>query len=335
MKLIGRGLLAAAAASVIAVPSGATAAMKLGETFPPPDEDCKALTFFQTESTGSSYRVPADGVITSWSFHAGADAPVQMKFKVARAAPGTDLSTDATLTVVAESGPVDPPANALSTYPVRIGVAAGDIIGLFAGTEVTTDCIRGPVQGFSMHYTAGDVSPGSAVPFQRSQGSQLSLSALLEPDCDGDGFGDETQDADLSSCRCKGQAATLRGTEGDDVLQGTPGRDVIAGLGGRDEISGLDGSDLICGGAGADSLRGDAGEDELIGEGGKDILRGGEGKDNLRGGEGKDNLRGGKGKDNLRGGKGKDRLRGGKGRDRCNGGKQSDRGKSCEVEKSV
>jgi len=99
--------------------------------------------------------------------------------------------------------------------------------------------------------------------------------------------------------RCKGEPATIPGTEGDDELSGGPGRDVIAALGGKDEIRGLAGKDLICGGKGKDILRGGKGKDKLYGQGGKDKLSGGGGKD------------------------------------RCVGGKKDDSAKKCEVEKSI
>ena len=50
---------------------------------------------------------------------------------------------------------------------------------------------------------------------------------------------------DGSSTTCFGQAATIVGTEGDDVLRGTDGADVISGLGGTDIIDGLRGADLL------------------------------------------------------------------------------------------
>jgi Ca2+-binding RTX toxin-like protein len=125
---------------------------------------------------------------------------------------------------------------------------------------------------------------------------------------------------------CRGQNATITGTERDDVLTGTEGRDVIAAFGGDDQISGLGGNDLICGDAGDDNVSGGTGKDKLSGQQGKDLLRGQRGKDVLRGQAGKDKLRGGGGKDKLRGGKGKDV---------CNGGKKDDSAKNCEVEKSI
>lgn len=91
-----------------------------------------------------------------------------------------------------------------------------------------------------------------------------------------------------ASATCKGQQATIVGTEGNDVRVGTSGKDVIAGLGGNDKLSGLAGNDTICGGTGRDTLSGGKGNDKLFGEAGKDTLKGGAGKDKLKGGAGKD-----------------------------------------------
>ena len=40
----------------------------------------------------------------------------------------------------------------------------------------------------------GEAAVGSTSAFTSSPNTQLDLAATLEPDCDGDGFGDETQD---------------------------------------------------------------------------------------------------------------------------------------------
>jgi Ca2+-binding RTX toxin-like protein len=116
---------------------------------------------------------------------------------------------------------------------------------------------------------------------------------------------------------CRGQTATVTGTEQDDVLTGTDERDVIAALGGNDQVRSLGGNDLVCGAAG------------------KDVLRGGKNKDKLLGQAGKDKLRGQGGKDRLLGKGGKDKLNGGTAKDVCNGGKKDDTAKQCEVEKSI
>jgi CSLREA domain-containing protein len=106
---------------------------------------------------------------------------------------------------------------------------------------------------------------------------------------------------------CKGKAATIVGTSGNDVLVGTAARDIVAALAGNDKVKTKGGKDLVCAGKGRDRVRGGGKNDTLLGQGGNDRLKG-------QGGN--------------------DRLRGGKGRDRCNGGPGIDRG-NCEVETNI
>jgi Ca2+-binding RTX toxin-like protein len=72
--------------------------------------------------------------------------------------------------------------------------------------------------------------------------------------------------ASAQAVTCFGVAATIVGTNNDDVLVGTPGRDVIVGLGGNDTIQGLGGNDLICGGDGSDDIDGGDGNDSIHGD---------------------------------------------------------------------
>lgn len=138
---------------------------------------------------------------------------------------------------------------------------------------------------------------------------------------------------------CLGQAATLVGDDGDNILIGTPGPDVIAGQGGADIIEGGDGNDLLCGGDGNDVLIGGNNADQVDGGSGSDFIIGGKGRDRLAGGAGNDRIIGGGASDILVGGTGRDRLAGGarsdiliggSGRDRLNGGPGTDRCRSAE-----
>ena len=122
----------------------------------------------------------------------------------------------------------------------------------------------------------------------------------------------------LGAVTCRGVAATVTGTAGDDVLLGTAGPDVIVGLGGSDSIVARAGRDLVCAGGGADSIGGGtaadrvfagAGPDRLLGRGGPDLLKGSAGNDVLKGGGGADRLRGGRGVDRCLGGAGADSAR--------------------------
>jgi uncharacterized repeat protein (TIGR01451 family) len=123
----------------------------------------------------------------------------------------------------------------------------------------------------------------------------------------------------LAAATCRGEAATVTGTPGDDVLVGTPGPDVIVGLAGSDRIVGRAGADLVCAGAGndyvgagtaLDRVFGGAGRDRLLGRGGPDLLKGSGGNDVIKGGLGSDRIRGGRGFDFCRGGAGLDSIRG-------------------------
>jgi hypothetical protein len=279
----------AATAMLIAVPSGASAATQIGHTFVP-DANCNEdLTLLQSRSPGApggQYAAPSDGVITRWSYRSDTGTPTdKLKFKVARA-----TGTANEFTVIGESAQVDPAPDSLNSFFIQIPVLAGDIIGFYwaAGNTIDADCGRLDPD-YSYHFLTGDVVPTQTQVFAPDDGLQFDVSAILEPDCDKDGLGDETQDTNTSSCRpaaavapaatCKGKPATIVGTPGNDGLKGTSGKDVIAGLGGNDKLSGLAGNDLICGGAGKDTLKGGGGKDTLLGQKGKDVLKGGPGKD--------------------------------------------------------
>jgi len=282
-KLVRRlslGLLAAGL-MLVAVPSAGNAATQIGETFDPVNSCNTSETLLQSTSPGGKYAAPAAGVITQWSFQTGGTAPTGLKFKVGRFAGSSNF------TIVGESAPVNPVTDRLNSYPTRIPVQPGDVIGFFSGSAPTS-CWRID-DAYRYHRNLGDVPPGTTAPFIAGLDPlQLDLSALLEPDCDGDGLGDETQDADLSSCVCKGEQATIRGTDGPDEIKGTPARDVVAALAGRDRVSGLAGKDLICGGRGRDALKGGKDKDKLLGQRGADTLKGGGGNDTCKGGKGRD-----------------------------------------------
>lgn len=120
---------------------------------------------------------------------------------------------------------------------------------------------------------------------------------------------------------CRGVAASITGTAGDDAIVGTPGRDVIITFQGNDTIVSLSGRDLICAGSGSDYIGAGSAADRVFS---------GAGRDRLLGRGGPDVLKGGAGPDVLKGNRGADRLRGGAGFDRCLGGAGFDSTRSCE-----
>jgi hypothetical protein len=171
----------------LASPAPSGAATILGETFTPPNA-CNDGTFLQ--AAPSSYAAPTPGVITSWSFQAASPAPL-LKFKMARPVGGDNF------TIVGESGPEQTVANQLNVYSdVRISVQPGDVPGVYLDNG---PCLRfGTPEGYLFAQTGGDHTPSEGAQLYTTFANvQLDVSAVLEPDCDSDGFGDETQDPEL------------------------------------------------------------------------------------------------------------------------------------------
>jgi hypothetical protein len=189
-----RCVVLAVTCAALAMASSASAAVTIGGTFPPSTFACSGGTLLQSGSPAGQYAAPFAGVLTSWSVQAGA-GPSQRKLKVARPAGGNSF------TIVGESDLRTPTPNALNSYPVRIPVQPGDVIGFFL--SAIGECGVVPAPGYSYHESNGDPAPGTTSAFNGpldDPGIQLDVSATLEPDCDGDGFGDDTQDQDLSPC---------------------------------------------------------------------------------------------------------------------------------------
>lgn len=129
---------------------------------------------------------------------------------------------------------------------------------------------------------------------------------------------------------CQGLTATIIGSGQADTIHGTEGDDVIWAGAGDDTVHGNGGDDVICAGKGHDVVHGGTGNDRIVGYDGNDKLYGGNGNDELSGLRGNDLVHGGRGADDLNGGPGDDRLVGGNGTDRLHGGEGTDTCKSGE-----
>jgi hypothetical protein len=306
------------AAALITIPGSASAATTIGQVAPStPAVDCgENQDLLQpTVTSGNAYVVPAGlGAITSWSTNADADADQMLTMKVFR-----KIGDPATYQVIRHDGPNPLDSGVLNTFPTSLAVNPGDVLGLNVPSDPSpgSPSCRFSVTGDSYLFKSGNLPDRQSDVFAPGiPNFRVNVSAVVEPDCDGDGFGDETQDQNLSSCgpgtsggtgggtgqgtgpaptlpsgapaTCKGISATIVGTEGNDVRTGSQGPDVIVALGGNDTLSGLGGNDVICGGAGRDTLKGGKGKDTLLGQKGKDVLKGGPSRDLCKGGKGKD-----------------------------------------------
>ena len=187
------------------------AATTIGQVGPPDTTNCgedAASTVQVATAAGSpSYSVPpGGGVITSWQHNAATDTTpvksVNLRLKVFR---GTGAAN--TYLTVGESDVKTLTSGGLKTFPTRIPVQAGDRLGFGQVGLGYSYCIWAGVSGDLL--TSSDAAPdppvGSTVVFPSPFGPyRLNVAATVEPDADGDGFGDETQDGCPSEADTQG-----------------------------------------------------------------------------------------------------------------------------------
>lgn len=146
-------------------------------------------TYIAGTPTAPLYPIPADGVVTGWRVQSGS-AGGEVTIRVLRLQEGRRR-------VVSVSEPQTTVAG-IGEYTTRLAVKKGDIIGL---ANANSSLIMGPVGGPTSTYAHNvpDMSMHDD-PVQPLVGSQTVVplvQVVVEPDADGDGYGDETQDACL------------------------------------------------------------------------------------------------------------------------------------------
>jgi len=131
---------------------------------------------------------PVSGVITRWKSNVAIPLPPE---PISYAMQVLRQVSPLQFTVVAQS-PTSLISSGQNSFPVRIPVQAGDRIGL-SGVFVPLFCQTGNPAD-AMGVSPGTFSPGAAVTVSNTPGYRVPVAALIEPDVDNDGFGDETQD---------------------------------------------------------------------------------------------------------------------------------------------
>ena len=155
------------------------------------DTTCPPLAGVQ-QSVGAQpgYTTPSAGVVTRLSYNANAVAgQVRAVFWKPSATPGHwTLATKSALASVTPS--------TLNSIPTRLPVPAGVILGIQT-TVANMNCAGTSGAGDAVQYastfnpdTSTEMTPTSTLPNYR-----WNISAVLESDVDGDGYGDVTQDA--------------------------------------------------------------------------------------------------------------------------------------------
>jgi hypothetical protein len=101
-----------------------------------------------------------------------------------------------------------------NVFSTRIPILAGDRIGLFGNSETgTLFCAETPETenpGDSIGEFTGNPTTGSTAKLSKTKTEQLvPVRAVIEPDADHDGFGDETQDGCPQSASFQGPCPTI------------------------------------------------------------------------------------------------------------------------------
>ncbi len=138
-------------------------------------------------TNSGSYSVAQAGVITKWgvsvvSYPGG----ISEKLKVFHPAGAAN-----SFTTVGESA-IEPIVGGANSFETRIPVQVGDRIGVYGSTEGAIYCEEASASIIGGQ--TGDFPVGSPATFLEYAEGQVAVSATIEPDADGDGYGDETQD---------------------------------------------------------------------------------------------------------------------------------------------
>lgn len=145
------------------------------------------------DAQGAPAAVPADGVLTEARVRAAAGADQEVRVRVLRPEAGGTFRPVATSPVVTLDGSGD-----VQGLAVALPVRAGDVLALRGASLPGTFA---PSSGDGAHTVHGEPPawPVGDAPRAPDEGAtvpgDLLLAAVLEPDDDGDGAGDETQDA--------------------------------------------------------------------------------------------------------------------------------------------
>lgn len=198
----------AAAAALLAAPSSAGAAVTLG----PPDLSApgafgygcqigQTCSFVHLPGSGFTAAAPSNGVITRWRFRAACCIEAQTVDRTAtlKVFQQTFNFPPYSSARAVRSGPafVVPAggvvgADAIVDVPVRVRIDAGEVVGVNSEYPLGFNGFGGA----QMIYWQPALSDGQEG-YNNLNGA-LSMNVDVEPDADGDGYGDETQDCQPS-----------------------------------------------------------------------------------------------------------------------------------------
>lgn len=216
-KLLSLALAMAVAAATLVGTSSASAAIVFGSgcAANQSPEEAVGAVWVSTAHPGIALPVtaPATGVITEWTVNTNltvvSEGKLEGEFpRIYQQRLLVLRSEGESFRIVGEAtgGPLN--LHGSNTYPARLPVQQGDFLGL-AGNPFSVFCQTGS-EADTFVYTVGGTPVGSSFkPLKSAIGLQVPVVARIEPDVDGDGYGDETQDQCPQSAAYQGPCPAL------------------------------------------------------------------------------------------------------------------------------
>jgi hypothetical protein len=193
-------------AVTLAAPAGAAAAVRLGPDLTPVQNSsafgCQGGMYspcswinYASANPAVAMTSPVNGVVTRWRFRAGCCSPAQteartMTLKTFAPVASSDgyvhldpVATGPSFVVPAGNAVVSDPAVEL---PARMPIAVGQSVGIVADYPIEFATYSVPSVNFTILF--------NGFTYGGAYGNALAINADVEPDADGDGYGDETQD---------------------------------------------------------------------------------------------------------------------------------------------
>jgi uncharacterized repeat protein (TIGR01451 family) len=201
VRSVGRSIVIGVIAVALYGATTADASYTIGQTTGAVDNCGSDQVLVQRSvNAAPSYTASSNGVVVSWSYlaHAGnSNITFKVYHSTAQVTTWFVRSASAERHPGAGAGQIHP--NALNTFAESPGIPiqAGDVLGLTGRMGTGMACINTSSANDRIRVKAPpDPAPGADSPGFAGELPQLKLgvTAVVEPDADGDHFGDETQD---------------------------------------------------------------------------------------------------------------------------------------------
>ena len=174
-----------------------------GSTTCPSFESTHGCLAIDDALPGRELVAPFSGVIVRWGTRLGPETEGQsIRIRVVRRVTAKQFT-------VVSSGALEsvPSGAGTYTFPAELPISGGDQVGLESGSGTAIEW-RAPLPGghtFEYSPTAPLLDGGQTPPpILTIPDTEHTFNVDVEPDCDHDGLGDETQDLDVRSCKPNG-----------------------------------------------------------------------------------------------------------------------------------